>query len=323
MSDGSPPGGPSPVSPPAGARATTIATSEAFPVVAYSAAALTLVFWSGTAIANRFVIAHIDALSAGIGRSMIAGFAALAIALVLRLPFPQSPRHRWLLLYSGWTNFAIWPALLSLGVALANASHAALIMTLLPVFTSLFAATLSRRLPRPGWWLGAGIALVGTALLVGFTRPQGDLVMNASFLLGDFLLLAGVAVCASGYVAGARLSPVIGTWGSTFWGLSAALLVLVPAMFFVGGGTDWSAVPLSGWAAIGWLAFLSSLAGYALWFLALERGGITRIASWQFAQPVLTVTAAALLLDEPMTWQVAAAGLAIVGGTVIAHRHAK
>jgi drug/metabolite transporter (DMT)-like permease len=82
-------------------------------------------------------------------------------------------------------------------------------------------------------------------------------------------------------------------------------------------------VPLSGWAAIGWLAFLSSLAGYALWFLALERGGITRIAAWQFVQPVLTVTAAALLLDEPLTWQVAFAGLAIVGGTVIAYRHAR
>lgn len=306
-----------------GARSAASAAPAAFPAAAYVAVAVTLVFWSGTAIANRFAVAHIDALSAGVFRSMIAGFVAFAIALALRLPFPEKRRHRWLLLYSGWTNFAIWPALLSVGVGLANASHAALIMTLLPVFTSLFAAALERRLPRPGWWLGALIALVGTALLVGFTQPADDLVLSASFLLGDLVILGGIVVCASGYLAGARLSPVIGSWGSTFWGLSAALLLLVPTMILLAGRTDWPAVPLSGWAAIGWLVFFSSLAGYALWFFALDRGGIARIAAWQFTQPVLTVTAAALLLDEPLTWRVALAGVAIVGGTVIAYRHAK
>ena len=306
-----------------GARPLPASAAAPFPTVAYAAAALTLVFWSGTAIANRFAVAHIDALSTGVFRSMIAGFAALAIALVLRLPFPPTTHQRWLLLYSGWTNFAIWPAMLSVGIWLANASHAALIMTLLPVFTSLFASAIERRLPRPGWWLGATIALIGTALLVGFTRPAGDLTLSSEFLLGDIFILGGVAVCASGYVAGAKLSPVIGSWGSTFWGLSAALLLLVPAMILLAGRTDWSAVPLSGWAAVGWLAFFSSLAGYALWFLALEKGGIARIAVWQFAQPILTVSAAALLLDEPLTWRVAIAALAIVGGTVIAYRHAR
>ncbi len=307
-----------------GARSAIASAGAApFPTIAYAATALTLVFWSGTAIANRFAVGHMDALSAGVLRSMIAGFLALAIALAFRLSFPQTVRRRWLLLYSGWTNFAIWPALLSVGVGLANASHAALIMTLLPVFTSLFAAAMERRLPRPAWWAGAALALVGTALLVGFTRPAGDLTLNANYLWGDLLLLGGVAICASGYVAGARVSQSIGSWGSTFWGLSAALLLLVPAMILLAGQTDWDAVPLSGWAAIGWLAFLSSFAGYALWFFALDRGGIGRIAVWQFVQPVLTVAAAALILDEPVTWRVALAGIAIVGGTVIAYRNAK
>jgi drug/metabolite transporter (DMT)-like permease len=292
------------------------------PLAAVAALGLTLIFWSGTPIANRFAVAHIDAITAGTFRSMLAGFVALGIALILRLPFPTTPRLRLLLVYSGWANFAIWPGMLSLGIALANASHAALIMALIPVWTGLFAALMERRRLRPGWWLGAAIAIAGTAVLVVFSRPAAELSVSADFLAGDLIILAGVGLCASGYVAGARLSPAIGSWGSTFWGLSAALLILVPTVAVLFGRTDWSAVPLGGWASIAWLAFLSSLAGYALWFLAMSKAGVARIAVWQFAQPVLTLGAAAVLLDEPITWPIAVAAVAVIGGTFLAHRHA-
>jgi O-acetylserine/cysteine efflux transporter len=104
--------------------------------------------------------------------------------------------------------------------------------------------------------------------------------------------------------------------------LAAALILLVPTVILLAPRTDWAAIPLGGWAALGWLAILSSLVGYALWFLAMDRAGIARIAVFQFAQPVLTVAAAVVLLDEPFTWRIALAAAAIVGGTVIAYRNA-
>ncbi|MEQ8698260.1 MAG: DMT family transporter, partial [Bauldia litoralis] len=300
----------------------TLGGSGAMPATAIVAVGVTLIFWSGTAIANKFAVAHIDAITAGTFRSMLAGFVALGIALALRLPFPTTSGHRLLLVYSGWVNFAIWPGMLSLGIALANASHAALIMALIPVYTGLFAALMERRRLKRGWWLGAAIAIAGTAVLVVFSRPAAELAISTNYLIGDLVILAGVGLCASGYVAGARLSPVIGSWGSTFWGLAAALLILVPTVAFLFDRTDWSAVPLGGWASIAWLAFLSSLAGYALWFLAMDKAGVARIAVWQFAQPVLTLAAAAVLLDEPITWPIVVAATAVIGGTYLAHRHA-
>jgi drug/metabolite transporter (DMT)-like permease len=101
-----------------------------------------------------------------------------------------------------------------------------------------------------------------------------------------------------------------------------ALLLLVPTVALLFGRTDWAAVPASGWASLAWLAFLSSLAGYALWFLAMQKAGVARIAVWQFAQPVLTLAGAAVLLDEPITWPIAVAAVAVIGGTFLAHRHA-
>ncbi len=292
------------------------------PPVAAAAALATLIFWSGTVVANRAAVESMDGLTAGALRSMLAGFVALGIAFALRLPFPKQARHRWLLLGSGWVNFAIWPMVLSVGIALANASHAALIMALLPVTTGLIAAAVDRVRPRRGWWLGAAIAMAGTGLLIAFTRPAGDLALSPTWLIGDLVVFAGVWLCSAGYVGGAKLGPVVGSWSATFYGLGAALLLLVPVMLVLWPRTDWAAVTDASWLAIGWLTLLSSLAGYALWFLAMDRGGIARIAVLQFLQPVLSVAAAAVILGERITWTILAAGLLILVGTWIAQKHA-
>jgi len=296
------------------------------PPVALAAALTTLVCWGGTVVANRAAIETIDGTTAGVLRSMLAGFIGLGIALAFRLPFPESARHRCQLVISGWLNFALWPTVLSIGVALANASHAALIMALLPVTTGLVAAIMDRVKPRSGWWLGAAVALAGTALLILYTRPEteapGDLTLSPTWLVGDLIVFVGVCLCSAGYVSGARLGPVVGSWSATFYGLGAALMLTVPAMLILYPYSDWTAVTSASWLGIGWLVLLSSLAGYALWFLAMNRGGIARIAVFQFLQPVLSVAAAAVILGERITWTILAAGLLILLGTWIAQKYA-
>jgi len=301
---------------------TTTPASTGIPPVAIAAVTLTMIFWSGTVVANRAAVESFDGLTAGAFRSMLAGFIALAIALAFRLPFPKTARHRGLLVVSGWLNFAIWPMILSVGISLANASHAALIMALLPVTTGLIAAGVNRVKPKRGWWLGAAIALAGSILLIVFTQPTGDLTLSPTYLIGDLVILGGVTLCSAGYVAGAKLAPVVGSWSSTFYGLAVALLLLVPAMAILGPRMDWSAVTNDSWMAIGWLTFCSSLFGYALWFLAMDRAGIARIAVFQFLQPVLSVIAAALVLGEQITLTIVLSGALILLGTWIAQRHA-
>lgn len=288
-----------------------------------AAALVALFFWSGTVVANRAAVASIDGLTTGALRSVLAGVLGLGIALALRLPFPKSARHRCLLVFSGWVNFAIWPTVLSLGVALANATHAALIMALLPVTTGLIAAAVDRVKPRPGWWLGAALAVAGAALLIVCTRPSGDAALSPAWLIGDLIVFAGVWLCSAGYVGAAKLAPVVGSWSATFYGLGSALLLAVPAMAMLYPHTAWSEVAAASWLAILWLALLSSLTGYALWFLAMDRGGIARVAVLQFLQPVLSVAAAAAILGERITWTVAATGLLILIGTWIAQKHAR
>jgi drug/metabolite transporter (DMT)-like permease len=280
-----------------------------------------MILWSGTAIANKIAVGHMDPMTAGILRSLLAGLIAAAAAAVARLPLPENKGQWALLVVSGITSFAVWPTMLSLGLGRTSASHAALIMAMIPVFTGLIAAAFERRRPQVAWWIGVIVAIAGTAALVSYRG--GGLDGAGATLAGDLIILSGVAICALGYVAGGRLSPVLGTWSTTFWGLAIATTVLVPSFLWRAGETDWAAVSAPGWAAIAYLTIGSSLLGYALWFWSLGRGGIARIGALQFTQPVLTLAFAVPILGERLTWPLVLSGAVILVGVAITQRQGR
>ncbi|HLF12288.1 MAG TPA: DMT family transporter, partial [Gammaproteobacteria bacterium] len=283
----------------------------------YAAAAATIVMWGGTPIANKIALSTIDPATAGMLRSLIAGVIAGVLALGWRLPFPAGTGPRSLLALSGIGNFAIWPLLLSLGLGMTTASHAALLIAMIPAFTGLLAAIIDRAWPRLGWWAGVLVAGVGTFFLIGSRADPALEAETGATVIGDLVILLGVMVCAGGYVAGGKLSPIIGTWATSFWGLGLAAIVLAPIVGALAGRTDWAAVDASSWFAIAYMAVLGSLVGYVLWFWALGHGGIARISSWQMGQPVISVVFAAIVLGEAVTLPLVIAGAAIVAGTAL------
>lgn len=296
--------------------------STPIPASALLAATVALILWGGTAIANKVAVSYMSGITVGVLRSMLAGLLAVIIALLLRLPFPKTFNDRLLLIVSGISSFALWPILLSIGIEHTTAGHAALIMAMIPVLTVFIASVIQAKLPSANWWFGAGIALVATAILITNRGITLQMFEDGSSILGDLTVLAGCGICATGYVAGGKLSTKIGTAATTFWGLSIALIVLVPIFMFTFGDTKWSDVPNEGWIAIAWMTFLSSLAGYALWFFALARGGIGRIGSMQLIMPVLSLIFASIVLGETPTQILLMTCFAIIIGTFLAQRSA-
>lgn len=283
----------------------------------YAAAIATIVLWGGTPIANKIALSTIDPAIAGILRSLIAGVIAGVVALVWRLPFPRGAGPRALLAISGIANFALWPLLLSVGLGLTTASHAALIIAMIPAFTGLLAALVDRTWPRLGWWAGVCVAALGTFFLIGFRSGAAFAEDSSASLTGDLVILLGVVICAGGYVAAGKLVPLVGTWAATFWGLGLTAIVLFPAVGALAYRTDWAAVDAASWTSIAYLALCASLVGYVFWFWALGHGGIARVSSWQMGQPVISVMFAAVLLDEAITLPLVIAGAAIVAGTAL------
>jgi len=286
----------------------------------YAIATLAVIFWGGTPVATKIAATTIDPATIGVLRAIIAGPAAIFLVIALKLRLPTDQRGFMLLIVSGATSFAIWPSLLSYGIGLTTATHAGLILALIPIVTGLLASAIDRTQPGLSWWAGSTVAVIGTAILV---LSGSDDNAGGPSLAGDLIIFSGVVTCAIGYIAGAKITPQIGTWSTTFWGISLAAALLVPIAVIMLHRTDWTMVDSRSWLSLFYLALFGTIGGYVGWYWALGHGGVTRISTWQLAQPVVTLGLAALILGESLTIALLLVAAAIVAGAAYAQRPAR
>ena len=277
-----------------------------------AAALITVVLWGASPVAAKIAVSSLSPMMVAILRTGIGGLIALPLAILLRIPLPVDTSQRRLLVLSGFCGFVAFPVLFTLGSLHTSANHASMILAGLPVFTGLIAMTWDRKQPSAAWWIGCTIAMTGEVLLI--FGQDFDSATGAS-ISGDLLVLTSNVFASLGYVAGGRLErngyPAMGT---TFYGVGLYALVLLPLLFIVEPGTPMLEVPTGIWIAIAYLAIGVTIVGYVLWYWALGRGGITRIALLQFLQPVSGVILAAILLDEDFgAVFIAASGVILFG----------
>jgi len=277
-----------------------------------------MVVWGGTPLFSKLAAEQIDPLLVGILRTVLAGCLALPLALLTRQPLPSDSRGNKLLAFSGFAAFIAFPLMFTLGQHVTSALHGALVLATLPVFTSLFGTVIERRRVSATWILGCTIALAGEAVVI-IWRVGG--AASGSSLTGDLIVLASSAVCALGYVAGARLTQRgYASLPTTLWGAGFSAVALLPLMAWSLLRTGMPQAGAAAWGSILVLALLTSVLGYVAWYWALAKGGISRIASVQFTQPLFGIALAAVVLGERPAPVTAIAAIAILLGAALVLR---
>jgi len=277
-----------------------------------AAALAAVVLWGASPVAAKIAVLSLSPMSVVLFRTVVGGLAALPLVLAMQIPLPRPRRQKQLLVVSGFCGFVAFPVLFTVGIDLTSANHASMILACLPIFTGAIAMAWDRRLPKPLWWSGCIVALVGELLLVSTYNAGGS---AASSVAGDGLVLVSNGFASLGYVAGGRLQrqgyPAAGT---TFWGVTIFAVVLLPFVPFVAAEVDVQAVPFEAWASAVYLAIGVTIVGYVLWYRALGKGGIERVGLFQFLQPVSGVVLAWLLLGEQLNLTFfTASGLILLG----------
>jgi drug/metabolite transporter (DMT)-like permease len=300
------------------AQASTIGTGtsrDAALVLAFALFPITL--FALTPVTMRIIVGELDPLFAGLVRTAGAIVVTLPLALALRFALPRDAQGWRLLLLNAGLTFTLFPVLFALGGQYTSASHAALIMASTPIIPGLCVAVLERRRPRGTWWLGCAIAFAGEAVLI-LLRDPGH--AGGASALGDLLIFCACIGSGTGYVASARLSQRIGVWAGIFWSVTLASLVQIPPIALLWPRANWAAVDAAGWAALVHLTYGATVIAILAWTWALARGGVARVAVLQFAQPIIGVALAALLLGERITAPLLVAAAFILAGVVIARR---
>ncbi|HET8743103.1 MAG TPA: DMT family transporter [Gaiella sp.] len=277
-----------------------------------------MVIWGASPVATRIATEDMEPLVIVVLRTVLAAVVAVPLVSVSRLRPPTNGVSRALLAVSALVAFVIFPIIYTYGQERTSAMHGVAILAGLPVFTGLWAALVTRRLPGAWWLCGCAIALGGEAVIIA-VRGGGE--HGAATLGGDLLVLAGALAVSSGYVAGALLVPRgVSSATTTYWGVILGAIVLAPLGIALFAGGHVPHADARSWAAVLFLAVMVSIVGYVGWYWALDRGGIMRMAPLMFLQPISGLLLAGLLLDERLTWALAVGAVFVLGGVWVARR---
>ena len=282
---------------------------------------LCMVIWGASPVATRVATEDLEPLVVAVLRTVLAGLIAVPLVAASGLRPPSNRHSRLLLAVSAASGFVIFPVVYTLGQERTSAMHGVAILAGLPVFTGLWAALATRRLPGAWWFSGCAVALAGDAVIIA-VRTGGD--QGTATLGGDLLVLAAALCVSSGYVAGARLVPRgVSSATTTYFGVILGAIVLAPlgAALFAGGHVPHG--DARAWAALLFLAVMVSIVAYIGWYWALARGGIMRMAPLMFLQPISGLVLAALVLDERLTPALGLGAAAVLAGVALARRDGK
>ena len=249
--------------------------------------------WGASYLFMRFAVPHLGAVLLIELRVMIAGAALLAFLYATGGAVGWK-RHWRSYLFVGAVGLALPFVLIAEALTTIDASTAAILNALSPLFATLVAAAWIREPITPVKAAGIALCLVGTAVLVGWTpKPMS----------GPELLAAGMAVAATAIYGYTIVFTKVNLQGASPLGTAAATLLfaalaLVP---FTPIHRNLHAVPAMAWLALLGLAIVSTTVAFIFYYRLIADVGPVKAITVTLLVPVFGMLWGVLFLGEPLT----------------------
>jgi drug/metabolite transporter (DMT)-like permease len=201
------------------------------------------------------------------------------------------------------------------GAGGVSAATGAILVATTPLFTLLLSVATGRERPTAMAWLGSLLAFAGVAIVVFLGKGRVDVDVAVKALV---VLIAPL----SWAVYSVYTRPLVHRYGGLFTTgatLSVGALVLVPL------GIHYGVAPLRQlsalqWFWLGWLAFLSTILGYAMWNNALKHRTATQVSVYVYFNPVVAALVGVTFLHEHLTGWFLAGSALVLGGVILVNQ---
>jgi len=195
------------------------------------------------------------------------------------------------------------------------ASVAALTAGFSPILTGVFSAVMLReRLPGRRV-AGLIVSLAGLVVLVLGINGRIELT---SLLGVGLAFLAPLCWSLSTVLSKPMVAKYRGL-DVTVWGLFLGTLFLLPWLRPASLVSQVTTMPFIAWASVAYLAYLSILLGYPVWFKALETKKASETGMFIYLNPLIGTASGVLLLHESLTPLMMLGAAGILAGLVIAN----
>ena len=283
----------------------------------YTKLVLMALFWSGVFPAVNIVLG-----SMGLVTSVFLRFWWAAVILLVmlrlrehRLPRP-SPRETVLIVGLALLGITVYNVLFTAGLALVEASRAALIVPINPAFTALFAALFLKE--RLGPVRAAGIALCMMGALWVLSRGNLHSLLTLNLGLGELLLILCIFMWSAYTLLGRIALSGLPALALTAYVMTVgSLLLAIPASLENASlvNATWQS-----WAALGYLVVFGTVLPFLWFYEGVKALGAARAAQFINLVPPLAVAESVLLLGEPMTPALYVGTALVVGGLYLTNK---
>jgi len=259
--------------------------------------------FSLTLVATRAAVPELGGPFVGATRSVLAGILASAVLLFRRERFPRGALPGLCLVALG-VVFG-FPLATAIALRTVPASHAAVVIGLVPMATAVYAIFRNRERPAPEFWLASIAGAVAVLLFA-----EGRL---ASSVGGAHLwLLLSVVFAALGYTEGALLAKKLGGVAVISWALVLSLPMNVAIAAFSWPSRSLATVSNAALLGLGYVSLVSMYLAMVAWYRGLSLGSVVRGSQIQLLQPVLGLFWAWALLREQVGWTTSLAACFVV-----------
>ncbi len=228
------------------------------------------------------------------GRSALAGIMSLIYLFFFKKKKP-SVKYIFNILIVALSLSVGFPLFLSLGLIHSTSTHAAVILTLMPLMTAVFASFYFKQKASLGFWI---CAIIGCIVVIIYTLIHGQSDNQIiEFSYSDILFFISVIAGATGYVFGAKLTKIMGSVDVISWALALAMpFHLALAIYYF----PIKEIPIISWIGFLYAALFSQWIGFFAWYKALDLGGAVRVSQIQLFMPFLTFFFSIILLGETL-----------------------
>lgn len=239
-------------------------------------------------------------------------FLLASVPAIFFVKFPAAPFR--IVASYGLIMFSLQFGFIFIGMnAGMTPGMASMIMQVQVFFSMLFAALVLKERPTPWQIVGAVVSFSGIALVAG--HFDSDLSLT-----GFVLILAAAATWGFGNLITRKVKDVnmmsLVVWGSFIGCLPMLLLSWIvegPARI----ASSFHELTLLGSASLGYIVYVSTLAGYGLWNWLVGRYPVGVVVPFTLLVPVVGIISSIVLLGESFQIWKLEAGLLVVSGLVI------
>ena len=281
--------------------------------------AVFVLLWSTGFIGAKFGLPYAEPFTFLFIRFVLTLLLLIPLALLMRIPWPSSPRLWTHIAISGFLVHGAYLGGVFYGIYLGMpAGLAALLVGVQPLLTAVFAGPLLGE--RLSWrqWLGLGLGLVGISLVLGSKLDIGESLFDGfgiSALLCVTAALLGISLGTLYQKRYCTTMPLLS--GAVIQYLAAGMLLGSGALLFETRQVEWSSTFIF---TLAWLVLILSIAAILLLMALIKKGEASRVASLFYLVPPVTALQAWWLFDERLPWLGLVGMLVAITGVVMVIR---